>query len=101
MGPKSHRFEYSVFMLCIELSELPDLFKPFICWSAQRPALAWFRRKDHMGDAARPLSDSVRDLVERRTGDRPLGPIPFADPSSLFWLLYESGQFLLLFRLPR
>ena len=28
-----------------------------------------------MGDAARPLSDSVRDLVERRTGDRPLGPI--------------------------
>ena len=28
-----------------------------------------------MGDAARPLSDSVRDLVERRTGHRPLGPI--------------------------
>ena len=62
-------------MLCIELSELPDLFKPFICWSARWPALAWFRRKDHLGDASRPLSDCVRDLVERRTGERPLGPI--------------------------
>lgn len=28
-----------------------------------------------MGDASRPLSDCVRDLVEAQTGERPLGPI--------------------------
>ena len=44
-------------------------------WSARRPALAWFRRADYLGDPAIPLADAVRALVRERTGTRPEGPI--------------------------
>jgi DUF1365 family protein len=44
-------------------------------WSASRPAPAWFRRADHLGDPAVPLDEAVRDLVHARTGDRPDGPV--------------------------
>ena len=45
------------------------------CWSTRRPALARFRRTDHLGDPAEPLERSVRTLVADRTGNRPDGPI--------------------------
>src|SRR5271166_3406871 len=44
-------------------------------WSAQRPALAHFKRGDHLGPAEVPLGTAVRDLVERSTGRRPSGSI--------------------------
>jgi len=62
-------------MMYLDLAELPDLFRGRWLWSARRPALAWFRREDHLGDAARPLEDCVRDLVEARCGTRPTGPV--------------------------
>jgi len=34
-----------------------------------------FRRRDYLGDSAKPLHRAVRDLVEDRTGARPEGPI--------------------------
>jgi hypothetical protein len=40
-----------------------------------RPALAWFRRRDHFGDPSLPLDVYVRDLAEQKTGRRPQGPI--------------------------
>ena len=62
-------------MSYIDLSELPALFDPFIFWSARRPAVAWFRRDDHLGDPTLTLAESVRDLVESRVGVRPSGRI--------------------------
>lgn len=44
-------------------------------WSRDRRNLAEFRRSDFFGDPDKPLSDSVRDAVERQTGHRPRGPI--------------------------
>lgn len=70
-----HRFEYPLFMLYIDLAELPTLFNRRLFWSAKGPNLAWFRRKDHVGPANQPLDESVRDLVELKTGSRPRGAI--------------------------
>lgn len=44
-------------------------------WSARRPALARFRRRDHWGDPSVPLDAAVRDLVSERLGFRPAGPV--------------------------
>ncbi len=74
-SPVNHEFRYSVFQLYIDLSELPSVFDPFYLWSARRPAVAWFRREDHLGQPTRPLDDCVRDEVQRQTGHRPKGPI--------------------------
>ena len=74
-APTRHEFEYSLFMLYLDLDELPGLFERFWLWSSRRPNLAWFRRADHLGDPQQPLADSVRDLVEQRNGQRPQGPV--------------------------
>jgi DUF1365 family protein len=80
LQPKSHQFHYSLFMLYLDLDELPELFDQSR-WYSARPlsarnaALARFRREDHLGDVSLPLSDCVRELVEQRTGSRPRGPI--------------------------
>lgn len=73
--PVEHGYAYSMFMMYLDLDELPQLFRRRWAWSSERPALAWFNRKDHLGDPAQPLGEAVRDLVARTTGARPAGPI--------------------------
>ncbi len=75
LTPARHAFSYRVFMVYLDLTELDAAFRGRWLWSARRPALAWFRRADHLGDPARPLDDEVRSLVEARTGFRPAGPV--------------------------
>lgn len=73
--PVRNEFRYGIFMMYLDLAELPQLFDPYWFWSARRPAAAWFRRRDHFGDPALPLDTCIRDLVAARTGRRPAGPI--------------------------
>lgn len=74
-SPRPHRFNYQLFMVYLDLSELETVFKGCWLWSARRPAVAWFRRQDHFGDPRIPLDRYVRNLAERETGRRPQGPI--------------------------
>ncbi len=74
-APVDHTFEYSLFMMYLDLDELPHLFERRWLWSGRGFAPAWFRRRDHFGNPEVPLSDAVRDLVEVKTGRRPVGPI--------------------------
>jgi DUF1365 family protein len=74
-GTVEHNMHHRLFMMYLDLDELPDLFDDRLLWSARRPAIAWFRRADHLGDPAEPLAESVRRLVELRTGRRPDGPV--------------------------
>ncbi len=62
-------------MVYLDLEELPELFDARWLWSARGPAIAWFRRRDHLGDPHVPLADEVRRLVLERTGSSPDGPI--------------------------
>jgi DUF1365 family protein len=62
-------------MTYLDLDELPGIFDSRLLWSARRPAVAWFRRADHLGSPHVPLKDSVLDLVQERTGTRPQGPV--------------------------
>lgn len=59
----------------LDLSELPQLFDGRLLWSARRPAPAWFRRADYLGDPSVALDQAVRNLVSTHTGKRPVGPI--------------------------
>lgn len=58
----------------VDLAEIGSLFGRGI-WSTQGPAVARFRRTDHLGPASQSLDDSVRDLVQSKIGWRPDGPI--------------------------
>ncbi len=73
--PLRHEFRYRLFMLYLDLDELPNVFAGRWLWSARRFAPAWFRRAAYLGDPSGPLADAVRNLVAERTGQSPAGPI--------------------------
>lgn len=73
--PTRHAFAYRLFMMYLDLDELDDVFGGRWLWSHRRPAPAWFRRADYLGDGDVPLGAAVRDEAERLTGTRPGGPI--------------------------
>ncbi|MGH7613475.1 MAG: DUF1365 domain-containing protein [Gemmatimonadales bacterium] len=75
LRPHPHAFRYRVFMMYLDLHELPDVLDGRWLWSARRAAPAWFRRADYHGDPDMPLDEAVRRTVLRETGVRPAGPI--------------------------
>mgnify|MGYP001821090965 CR=1 FL=1 len=74
-APRHHAFTYRLFMMYLDLDELDEVFAGRWLWSTLRPAPAWFRRADYLGDASLPLVEAVRMEAERQTGRRPEGPI--------------------------
>ena len=72
--PVVNQFRYRIFLMYLDLDELPTLFTNRLFWSADRVNLAYFRRRDHLGDPHVPLDRAVRDLVEEKTGTRPVAP---------------------------
>lgn len=73
--PRLHKFDYRVFMMYLDLDELPTLFRKRWLWSSSRPALARFRREDHVGAADQDLRDVVRREIRAATGDDFVGSI--------------------------
>jgi DUF1365 family protein len=95
--PALHSFRYRLFMMYLDLDELPGLFRKRWLWSATRPALARFRRQDHLGPAGQSLAESVRDLVERETGRRPEGPIRLLTNLAYFGYRFNPVSFYYCF----
>ncbi len=101
-APTPHSFDFRLFMMFVDLDELPALFDKRWFWSARRPALAWFRREDYLGDPALPLDEAVRRLVAERTGRRPTGPVRLLthlryfgrafNPVSFYYCYDASGE---------
>jgi hypothetical protein len=73
--PVEHDFRYRLYLMYLDLDELPRLLDRYPLFSARRPAPARFRRADFMGDPERPLAECARDAVEAQTGARPAGPV--------------------------
>jgi len=100
--PAQHAFQYALFMLYIDLDELPDLFRKRWLWSARRPAIAHFRRADHLGDESVDLRDAVKSLVRDETGISLNGPIRLLtnlryfghgfNPVSFYYCFDKAGE---------
>ncbi|MCG6974827.1 MAG: DUF1365 domain-containing protein [Acidiferrobacterales bacterium] len=101
-APREHAFAYKLFQVYLDLDELDTVFSKRWLWSVTRPALARFRREDHLGDPEKPLAEAVRDLVQNETGRRPAGPIRLLthlryfgygfNPVSFFFCFDRKGE---------
>jgi DUF1365 family protein len=91
--PKEHRFSYRMFMMYLDLDELPTLFDKRWLWSTSRPALARFRRENHIGPNDKPIADAVRELILQETGRRPKGPIRLLTNLSYFGYCFNPVSF--------
>lgn len=95
--PAQHQFRYRLFMMYVDLDELPTLFERFWFWSARGFAVARFRREDHVGSPEIPLQTSVRDCVEAELGVRPDGPIRLLTNFSYFGYCFNPVSFFYCF----
>lgn len=75
LAPEVHSFRYGLFMLYLDLDEVPNLFDRYWFWSARSPAPAWFRRSDYLGDPEVDLAEAVRRKAKELAGFRPEGPV--------------------------
>ena len=91
--PKPHNFNYKLFLMYIDLSEMPTLFDRYWLWSIEKSNIASFRRKDHLGDKNLPLESSVRNHIENETGRRPQGPIRLLTHFSYFGFRFNPVSF--------
>jgi DUF1365 family protein len=91
-------------MVQLDLSETESLFGKPGLWSTRWPAIARFKREDHLGDPERPLAECVRELVTARLGWRPSGPIRLLtqfryfgfsmNPVSVYYCFAAGGESL-------
>lgn len=92
-APVAHAFRYRVTLAWLDLAELDEVFRGRWLWSARRPAPAWLRRADYLGDPSLPLDEAVRDRVERETGTRPVGPVRMLTQLRTFGFCFNPVSF--------
>jgi uncharacterized protein len=73
--PVEHSFRYRLFLMYLDLGELPEALDPLPLFSARAPAPARFRREDYMGDPSQQLEECAREAVQSSGRERPTGPV--------------------------
>ena len=91
--PHEHGFNYRMFMMYLDLDELPNLFDRFLFWSARRFNLAYFNRKHHLGDDKQSLKKSVYDLVYKKENIKLNGPVRLLTHLSYFGFGFNPASF--------
>lgn len=79
--PKTHRFSYRIFMLAVDLDELPALHRRLRLFSVNRPNLYAFREADHLPTAL-PLFNASPKPTCHPIGDKPAGDASAAPTAS-------------------
>ncbi len=102
MSPVPHAFGYRLFMMYLDLDELPTLFQKRWLWSTRRPAPARFRREDHLGEKTADLASEVRRFVKEQADISLDGPIRLLtnlryfgfgfNPVSFYYCFDKSGD---------
>jgi len=100
--PVTHEFRYRLFMVCLDLDELPSLVCRGGLIASTRYASRSFLRSDHLFDDTQPLATEVRELIRQQTGTWPGGPIRlitqlryfgyYLSPLNLFYVYSEQDK---------
>lgn len=95
--PKPHSFQYDVFMMYLDLDELPGLFNQNPFWSYLKPNVAYFKREDYYGDARQPLRSEIFKLVKARLGKSIHGKICLLTNMRYFGMCFNPVSFYYCF----
>jgi len=69
LTPKLHHFSYKVFMIYLDLDEIDAVFSLSRLWSAERFALARFKRRDFFGSEKLSIKAAIIQHIRSRTGE--------------------------------
>ena len=65
--PIEHDFRYRLFMMLLDLDELPNLFRNRWLWGCESRGAAVFRRRDHFGNRPVKLQLQREENETRRS----------------------------------
>jgi len=86
-----------MFMLYLDLDELPTVFNRFWFWSLDKLNLANFKTSDYLCDNRRDIKASVLDTVEAQCGVRPAGPVRLLTHLRYFGYCFNPVSFYYCF----
>ena len=102
-GPQTHGFAYRVYLLYLDLDELPGLLAAPGPLRAGRFGLLSFDRRDYLGGQG-DLAEAAKDRVQAALGFRPAGPVRLLthvrslghvfNPVSFYYCFGEDGRSL-------
>jgi uncharacterized protein len=95
--PVNHGFKYKLFMMYLDLAELPNLLKPFWLWSYQGRNLASFWPGDYFDGKEKNLDQSIRTLIQKETGEKAEGPIRLLTHLRYFGFIFNPVSFYYCF----
>ena len=96
LKPVVHQFQYRLFMVYLDLDELPALTGPKGLLPTGKYASRSFRRGDHLFRDGAPLRQEIESIVRKRRPERlPRGPIRLLTQLRYFRLLLQPPQFVL------
>lgn len=75
LDPVEHEFEYTMFMVFLDIDRLPELMSVSRWAGYEKRALAAFHERDHFGDARLPLRRRLEIDAEAQGLRLPEGPI--------------------------
>lgn len=73
--PKSHQFQYSVYMMYLDLDELDEVLSLTHFWSKKSWRPVRFKREDYFGDSLTPLDQAVKNHVSKELNRTVSGPV--------------------------
>jgi len=95
--PKKNDFRYNMFMLYLDLDELPTLFDRFWLWSLNKSNLASFHTKNYLADKNGCIKTGVKQEVESQLGVVPNGSIRMLTHLSYFGFCFNPVSFYYCF----
>jgi len=95
--PDSNQFRYNLFMLYLDIDELPNLFQSFRFWSYNKPNLGSFRRSDYIGPTSCSIREALQKTVFEKTGTKIDGPIRMLTHLRYFGYVFNPVTFYYCF----
>ena len=91
--PVQNAFQYRLYLIYLDLDELPQILAMHPFYANERLNIASFRRRDHLGDPAVPLKQAVQELIRTTTADPASGPIRILNHLRYFGYCFNPASF--------
>jgi len=93
LSPRTNIFNYRVCYYFLDLKEIPLIFNIPLLFTFNQLGILSFWRKDYLGQEAKGLDDSVRDLIFEKTQQKCTGPIRILCNISYFGFCFNPVTF--------
>ena len=91
--PVQNSFQYRLYLMYLDLDELPQILEMHPLYSDERLNIATFRRRDHLGDPAVPLKQALQNLIRTATADPVSVPIRILTHLRYFGYCFNPASF--------